>query len=142
MKLPEIYKEDNCLYLVQDISGMDLYDRSKAIVSFCDKETKLFEKEIDRAILEIFTKNGINISSTDKSVLKKALDLLKRNNKQIEIVDLYKYNGEVIDSEKYQIVKVKETKNHFTVLIETEWISGIKTETLQCGVMIIEKEIK
>ena len=61
MNLPKIERDDDCLYLVQDISGMEIYDKSKAIVNFCDKETKLFEKEIDKAIIDIFQANGINI---------------------------------------------------------------------------------
>lgn len=132
MKLPEIYKEDNCLYLTQDLSGMGVYDKAKAIVSFCDKETKLFEKEIDRAILEIFDRNGINVPSTDKSVLKLAFELLKSKGKGIEIIDLYKYSGEYIDEEHYCIVK--QTRNHFTVMLEDDHL-------IQCGVEIKEKKL-
>lgn len=139
MGLPKIYREENCLYLVQDISGLTLYDKSKAIVNFCDKETKRFEKEIDSVILDIFERNGINIPTTDKNVLKLAFDLLKTKNKDIEIKDLYKYNGEVIDEDTYYIVK--QTRNGFTVMLETNYISGVKVETIQCGVEIKEKEL-
>ena len=85
MTLPKIYRDENCLYLIQDVSGFDTYDKAKAIVNFCDKETKLFEKEIDKAILEIFERNGINIPSTDKSVLKLAFDQLKSKGKDIRV---------------------------------------------------------
>jgi len=136
MNLARIHKDENCFYLVQDISGMGLYDRSKAIVNFCDKETKLFEKEIDRAILDIFERNGINIPTTDKSVLKLAFDLLKSKGKTIEITDLYKHSDE-----NDNCTFVKQTKNHFTVMKETEYITGVKVEVLQCGVEVKEKDL-
>jgi len=132
MNLPKIYRDENCLYLIQDVSGMGTYDKAKAIVNFCDKETKLFEKEIDKAILEIFERNGINIPSTDKSVLKKAFELLKGNGKTITITDLFK------NSQTNSCELIKETKNHFVVMLETEYICGIKKEILQCGVEVKE----
>ena len=69
MSLPKICRDENCLYLIQDISGLDTYEKAKAIVNFCDKETKRFEKEIDTAILDIFEKNGINIPSYSPTLL-------------------------------------------------------------------------
>lgn len=132
MTLPKIYRDENCLYLIQDVSGLDTYDKAKAIVNFCDKETKLFEKEIDKAILEIFERNGINIPSTDKSVLKKAFEWLKDNGKTISITDLFK------NSNNDSCELIKETKNHFVVMLETEYICGCKKEILQCGVEVKE----
>lgn len=125
MNLPTITKDNNCIYLTQDLWGMDLYDRSKAIVNFCDKETKLFEKEIDKLLLDIFERNGVNIYSTDKSVLKQAFDTLKANGKTIRINDLFK-NVPLYDTEL-----IKETKNHFMVVLESK-------RYLQCGVHIQE----
>ena len=139
MKLATIYKDDDCLYLTQDLSGMELYDFSKALVDFCDKETKSFEKEIDRAIIDIFERNGINIPSTDKSVLKLAFDLLKSKGVEIVIKDLYKHSGEIIDLDTYHIVK--KTKNGFTVMLETNRVCGITTKTIQCGVEIKDKRL-
>lgn len=125
MNLPTITKDNNCIYLTQDLWGMDLYERSKAIVDFCNKETKLFEKEIDRLLLSVFEKNGVNIYSTDKSVLKQAFDTLKANGKTIRISDLFK------DIPLYDTEIVKETKNHFMVVLESK-------RYLQCGVHIQE----
>lgn len=133
MGLPRIVKEDNCLYLVQDIAGLDTYERAKAIVNFCDKETKRFEKEIDSVITDIFQQNGINIATTTKSVLKRAFDTLNEKGKIIEIVDLLK------DSE-CELITI--TKNHFNVMLETTCISGCVKETLQCGVMVNERKIR
>lgn len=140
MNLPKIERDDNCLYLVQDISDMEIYDKSKAIVNFCDKETKLFEKEIDKAIIDIFQRNGINIPNTEKSVLKQAFDMLKGKGKTIMIKDLFQCKGLYIDEERY--CKVKETKNHFTVMLEIDYVEHHKIEILQCGVMVEETEIK
>lgn len=124
--IPEIIREDNCLYLTQDLIGMNIYDRAKAIVNFCDKETKLFEKEIDRLICDIFKRNNINVPNTEKSVLKLAFDLLKSKGKDIEIIDLYKSECE--------LKKVKTTKNHFTVMLEED-------RYLQCGVEVVERQL-
>ena len=141
MTLPKIYKEDNCLYLYQDISHLDLYEKSKAIVNFCDKETKQFEKTIDAEILDIFKRNGINIPNTNKSVLKQALGTLKDKGIEIIIKDLYEdIKYKVVDEDLYTYVC--ETKNHFVVMIETDYASGIKTETIQCGISIEERKIK
>ena len=85
MSFAKVIKDNECLYLTQDLSGLGTYDRAKAIIQFCDKETKLFEKEIDKAILEIFERNGINVPNTDKSVLKLAFDLLKAKGKDIRV---------------------------------------------------------
>lgn len=139
MSLPKIYREDNYLYLIQDISEYGIYEKAKAIVNFCDKETKLFEKEIDRAIAEIFEKNKVNLPNTDKKVLKLAFDLLKAKGKTIEIVDLFKYDEEKEKDDSFQLVK--ETKNKFTVMLETFRVNGCYSEVLQCGVQIVEKPL-
>ena len=128
MNLPTIHKDGNCLYLTQDLSGMTLYEKSKAIVNFCDKETKAFEREIDRSILEVFERYGINIVSTDKSVLKQAFDLLKSNGIDIEVDDIY---ISLIDL--YNSDLVKQTKL-FTIWLEDDTY-------LQCGVEIKEKRL-
>lgn len=126
MCLPKTFRDENCLYLIQDLQGMDTYDRAKAIVNFCDKETKQFEKEIDKAIIDIFERNGISIPNTDKSVLKRAFDMLKGKGKSIAIVDLYEKQLDHI---------IKRTKNHFNVILD-------ENRFLECGVEVKEKEIK
>lgn len=130
MGLPKIVRDENCLYLIQDISGLTTYEKAKAIVNFCDKETKRFEKEIDTVILDIFERNGINIPNTEKSVLKLAFDLLKSKGKDIEIVDLFKN----VPSSECEFIKL--TKNNFTVMLESTHIAGCLVETLQCGVRV------
>ena len=102
MNLAKIERDNDCVYMLQDIGGLQGYDRAKAIVNFCDKETKIFEREIDRAILEILSRNGINVPSTDKSVLKLAFDLLKAKKKNIVVINTTEsaYNCELIKQSK------------------------------------------
>ena len=126
MNLATIERDNDCLYLVQDLNGLGIYERAKAIVTFCDKETKDFEREIDRAILKIFEKYDINIPNKDKSVLKLAFDLLKAKKKEIVITDLYE---NVQDCEL-----IAKTKNHFTVMLESD-------RFIQCGVKVEERDL-
>lgn len=126
MTLPKIEHENGNVYMIQDISGTNEYERAKAIVNFCDKESKLFEKEIDREIIEIFQRNGISIPSTDKKVLKLAFDLLNAKGKSINVIDTLE-NYEFIDDLEF----VKLTKGKYTVAIESK-------KYLQCCVMIEE----
>ena len=125
--MTKITREENCLYLTELIRDYGIYDKAKAIVNFCDKETKQFEKEIDRAILEIFERNGINVPSTDKSVLKLAFDLLKSKGKDIEIKDNFSSNVDLYNSEL-----IKSTK-YFTIWLEDGTY-------LQCGISVKEIE--
>lgn len=121
-------KEDNCLYMTYDLSNLGVYERAKAIVDFCDKDIKEFEKNIDRAIVDIFERNGINITSTKKNALKVAFATLKRKGKDIEITDLYKEQVDLYNSEL-----IKETK-YFTIWLEDDTY-------LQVGVSVEEKQL-
>lgn len=125
MNLPTITKDNECIYLTQDLSGMGVYDKAKAIVQFCDKETKLFEKEIDRVILEIFEKHNIIINDTKKETLKRAFEKLHCCGMTIKVEDIYK-NIELYNSEK-----IKECKL-FTIWLEENCY-------LQIGVSIKEE---
>lgn len=127
MNLPEITIDNDCIYLTQDLCSMNLFDKSKAIVDFCQKETKIFEKEVDRLILKIFERNGINVPNTEKSVLKLAFDLLNAKGKEIVVEDIYE------NTKLLGVQFVKYTKNHFTVMLEDN-------RYIQCGVRIEEKE--
>lgn len=124
MNLAKIERDNDCVYMLQDISGLQGYDRAKAIVNFCDKETKIFEREIDRAILEILSRNGINVPSTDKSVLKLAFDQLKSKGKDIRVEN----NTENL----YNCEKIKVCKL-FTVYLEDD-------KYLQVAIRVKEKE--
>ena len=126
---PKITREDNCIYLTQDIGGMNIYDRAKAIVNFVEKETKELEKEIDNAILDIFEDNHIFIQSKRKSVLKKAFDTLNQiYHKDIKVRDLYKDKKDIY---KTELIK---TTDLFTIWLEDD-------TTLQVGIEICVVEI-
>lgn len=125
MSLPKITRDGDCLYLTQDISGMGLYEKSKAIVNFCDKETKNFEKEIDRAIIDILERNGIDIPSTQKSVLKLAFELLNSKGKDIHISDIYSIKVDLYNS------RVVRDTRLFSIWLEDD-------RYLQCGIEVKE----
>lgn len=127
MNLPTITRDNNCLYLTQDLGDMNIYDKAKAIVDFCNKETKLFETEIDRSILNIFERYGINVCSTDKSVLKRAFGILKDNGIEIVVEDIYENSD--LDNTEF----VKYTRNHLTIVLE-------ENRYIQCGVCVKEKK--
>lgn len=129
MNLPRIDKDDNCVYMLQDIGDSNEYDRAKAIINFCDKETKLFEKAIDQEIIKVFERNGINVPSTDKSVLKLAFDLLKSKGKTIEVEDTLK--GYEKDN---NLEFVKLSKGKFTIVLENK-------RYLQCCVSVEERNM-
>lgn len=129
MKLATISKDNNNLYLTQEIEDTDLYSQSKTIVDFCDKETKLFEKEIDRVILEIFSRNGIEIPNTKKSVLKLAFGWLKDKGKEIVITNLF--------TQTYTGCILVRKNDLFNVYLEYD--NGKKI--LECGVSIEEREL-
>lgn len=128
MTIPKIEYDNDTIYMIQDISGATEYERAKAIVNFCDKECKTFEKAIDRQIIAIFERNDIEIPSTDKGVLKLAFDLLKAKGINIEVEDMFK------DIKKFVDMKfVKLTKGKFVVALENN-------RYLQCGVRVKENK--
>ena len=129
MHEPQLYIDNGSFYLIQDISGLNEYERAKAIVNFCDKESKLFEKAIDREIIEVFQRNGIEIPSTDKKVLKLAFDLLNSKGLDIEVEDMLE-NYEQVQGLEF----VKRTKGKFIVALEDKTY-------LQCCVRVKEKKL-
>lgn len=128
MNLPRIDNENGCVYMLQDIGDSNEYDRAKAIINFCDKESKLFEKAIDNEIIKVFEQNGINVPSTDKSVLKLAFEVLKGKGKTIEVEDTLANYQDIEDLEF-----VKLTKGKFVIALENK-------RYLQCCIKV--KEIR
>ena len=120
-------KDGNCLYLVEDLIGMTDWEKAKAIENFKVKETKLFEKMIDNEIYKIFKRNGVNIYSTEKSVLQGAFDTLKRKGKGISIEDIYEKD------KIFGCVKVADSdrQGSFNIWLEDD-------RYLQCGCRVCE----
>lgn len=127
MNLPRIENENGYVYMLQDIGDSNEYDRAKAIINFCDKESKLFEKAIDNEIIKVFEQNGINVPSTDNSVLKLAFEVLKGKGKTIEVEDTLVNYEEIEDLEF-----VKLTKGKFVIALENK-------RYLQCCIKVKEK---
>lgn len=114
-------------YLSQDLRGMTLYQRTKAINQFIKHETKILENCIETHLRAIFSRNGINVYESDKSVLNGLFGALKSKGIDIEIVDIYK-------NAKYDnAVVVGVSENYMTVILEDDYM-------LSCGIRV--KEIK
>ena len=118
---PIIHKENNCYYLSQDLSGMDLYERTRAIKRFINSDTKILEECVNNEIKAIFKSKGINAYSNDESVLKGALDTFNRQYGAITLVDLFKKPIERCE-------KI-DNKNGMTIVIEDN-------RFIECGMEI------
>lgn len=117
----ELENETNkVFYLHQDISGMSLYQRTKAIDRFVHYETKILEQCIENEIKDIFRRNGISVLGTQDSALKLAFTQLNGKNKSIAIVDRYK------DINFENIVGVSD--NHMTVILEDDYMLSCAME--------------
>ena len=125
---PKIVIENNTVFLTLDLKGLGLYEKGKAIHRFINNDTKIVEDYADTIIRGILRRNGINVYSNDKSVLKCLFDTLKRKGKRIEIIDFYK-NANIDNCEI-----LKTTDNKMTVLLEED-------RYLECGVEIKEVDI-
>ena len=123
-----LYQEDNCYYLIQDISGLTLYQKTKVIDKFIKQETKVLESCVENALRQVFADNGINIQDTSESALNRAFDTLKTKGKQIVINDIYK--GRVM----YRCTQVGISPNKMSVWLENGYL-------LQCGIQVEIKEL-
>lgn len=128
MTTPQIYNDHNSYYLIQDIQGLDRYQRAKAISNFVSKSTKLLEMYLDSEIEKIFADNFILIRNNDKESIKRAFRELRQRGKQIEILDLF--SGKKF----YKCEYITTTKGKMTVVIEED-------KCLEAGVRIDAKEI-
>lgn len=122
----KLTKENNCIYLTQDLWGMNLYQRTKAIEKFVKNETKILEYCVDNELKAIFNRNGIIVLTNDESVLNRAFDMLNAKGISIDIKDLFK------NKKIYKGVVVGTSNNEMTVVLEDD-------RYIQCGVEIIVK---
>lgn len=125
----KITKDNNCLYLTQNISDLNLYQRAKAIRNFINNETKVLEDLVEVEIRAIFSRNGVEIQDTDKLSLEMAFECLKYLGKQIVVKDIYE------NVDLYHCVVVGKSKNKMNVVLEDN-------EILQVGIMVEEREIQ
>ena len=129
MTTPQIYNDHNSYYLIQDIQGLDRYQRAKAISNFVSKSTKLLEMYLDSELEKIFADNFILIRNNDKESIKRAFSQLRQRGKQIEILDLFS------GKDFYKCEFIHRTSGKMTIVLEEQ-------RYLQCGCKIMEKEIK
>lgn len=128
MTTPQIYNDHNSYYLIQDIQGLDRYQRAKAINNFVTKGTKLLEMYLDSEIEKIFADNFILIRNTDKESIKRAFRELRQRGKQIEILDLFS------GKEFYKCEYITTTKGKMTVVIEED-------KYIEAGIKVNESEV-
>ena len=128
MTTPQIYNDHNSYYLIQDIQGLDRYQRAKAINNFVSKGTKLLEMYLDSEIEKIFADNFILIRNSDKESIKRAFRELRQRGKQIEILDLFS------GKEFYKCEYITTTKGKMTVVIEED-------KYLEAGIRVNESEV-
>lgn len=129
MTTPQIYNDHNSFYLVQDLQGLDEYQKAKAIDKFVSKSTKLLEMYLDSELEKIFANNFILIKNNDKESIKKAFRELYSMGKTIEILDLFS------GKDFYKCKYIHKTKGQMTIVLEED-------RYLQAGVKVCEKEIK
>lgn len=123
-----LHQDGNTFYLLQNISGMSLYQKTKAIEKFIKHETKILESCLENELSNIFARNGINVYDKSESALKLAFDTLKGKGKEIVVTDIYK------DRHLDGCNLIGCSPNKMTVWLEDD-------ELLQCGVRVEEKEI-
>ena len=119
----EIVEKDDehiIYYMYQDLMGLNLYDRTKAIERFINNATKTLEIAISNDLREILRKNGIIPQDGSESALKKAFDKLEDKGYAIAIIDRY-YQ---IEDERI----IGESPNQMTVIMEDKFIIGCSME--------------
>ena len=105
---------------MQDLTGLNLYQRTKAIKQFIKSETKILEECVDNHIRAIFTKHGINVYETTESALNERFNALKSKGIEISIVDRYKnlQEGVIIGITDSEITCVIDDDNVISCAIE------------------------
>lgn len=124
-----LIKDCNCFYLIMNISGLSLYQKTKAIDRFIKHETKILENCVENEIRAIFSRNGIFVQETDKNAVEGLFSALNQKGKGIELVDIYK-NREIANS-----TCVGMSPNKMSVWLEDD-------ATLQCGIEVKEIDIE
>ena len=116
-----IEKDDNHViyHLWEDISDLDLYDRSKEILRFVKQESKIMEQVLENDLRGFLMSYGIIPYDNSKSALNEAFDTLKSKGKIIEIVDRNKKTKE-------EVVGVSE--NGMTVIVDRYYVMSIAME--------------
>lgn len=106
----EIREEDgNKVFIMsQSIKGMSLYERSKVINRFLERETKVLEQAIENYLRSVFISYGIVPRDGSDDALQEAFYKLHNQGKDIAIIDRYCDTDERIIGERNQMTVILE----------------------------------
>lgn len=115
--------------LSQDITGLNEYEKAKAINHFVNNETKVLETALDSHCRTLLRENGVNIPDGSNSALNQALCELKVKGKDLMIIDrYYELNNERI---------IAQSPNQMTVIQE-----DIDNKiTLSCAIEVVVEDV-
>lgn len=114
-------EEDSTIFVMSlDISGLDTFDRAKAIDHFIYKDTKVLEIALENHLREILRGYGIIPYDGSESALEKAFDTLKSKGMELEIRDRYYelYNERIIALSPNQMTVILESDNILSCAME------------------------
>ena len=112
IEIVEKDEEHIIYYMYQDLMGLNLYERTKAIERFINNATKTLEIAISNDVREILRKNGIIPQDGSENALTRAFDKLEDKGYAIAIIDRY-YQ---IEDERI----IGESFNEMTIILEGE----------------------
>ena len=98
----------------QNIKGLSIYERAKAINKFLEKETKVLETCIENYLRSVFIYYGIIPKDGTDETLKESFYTLHNKGKDIVIYDRYSQTDERIIGER----------NNMTVILEDDILSA------------------
>ena len=106
----EIKDEDKAKVFVmsQSIKGMSLYERSKTINRFLEKETKVLIQAIENYLRSVFISYGIIPRDGSDDAIQEAFYKLHTKGKDIYILDRYAQVDERIIGERNQMTVILE----------------------------------
>ena len=120
--------ENSKIFVIsQDINGLDIYEKAKAINTFVNRETKVLETCIENHLRQVLINNGVIPLDGSESALKRAFDDLEYlHHKRIEIRNRY------VDTKETIIGENAETQ--MTIINEGDVLScAVEVEVINCG---------
>ena len=128
IEIIEQSKNHKVYYMHQDISGLELYDRAKAIERFINNATKTLETLISSDLRHFLRVYGIIPYDGSEKSLEKAFLELEQKGKELVIIDRY------YQIEDERVIAI--SPNQMTVIYETQDLLGCSME-----VRLEDKEI-
>lgn len=120
--------ENSKIFVIsQDISGLNTYEKAKAINTFVNRETKVLETCIENHLRQVLISHGVIPLDGSESALKRAFDDLEYlHHKRIEICNRY------VDTKETIIGENAETQ--MTIINEGDLLScAVEVEVINCG---------